>query len=189
MAEPGKVLQSGRRVFLRAPQPEDQEEFVRIVRASTRHLRGWVSPPASPEQFSAYVDRCARDDFAGLLVCRSSDGAILGAINLSQIFRGLFQNAYLGYQIGAPFAGQGYMTEGLDLALRHAFRTLRLHRLEANIQPENAASIALVKRLGFRLEGYSPRYLKIGGRWRDHERWAILREEWEARPPFPGPSP
>jgi ribosomal-protein-alanine N-acetyltransferase len=73
------------------------------------------------------------------------------------------------------------MTEALDLALRHAFRTLKLHRIEANIQPENAASIALVRKLAFRLEGFSPRYLKIGGRWRDHERWAILREEWEGR--------
>ncbi len=59
-----------------------------------------------------------------------------------------------------------------------AFGELGLHRLEANIQPDNAASIALVRKPGFRLEGYSPRYLKIAGRWRDHERWAILAEEW-----------
>jgi [ribosomal protein S5]-alanine N-acetyltransferase len=73
------------------------------------------------------------------------------------------------------------MREGLALALDHAFSSLRLHRLEANIQPANTASIQLVKSLGFRLEGVSPRYLKIRGRWRDHERWAILREEWCAR--------
>lgn len=102
----------------------------------------------------------------------------MGAVNLSQIFRGGFQNCYMGYQIGGPFAGQGYMGEALHLALGHAFHTLGLHRVEANVQPENTASIALVKRVGFRLEGYSPRYLKIGGRWRDHARWAILREEW-----------
>jgi len=62
--------------------------------------------------------------------------------------------------------------------LRHVFVTMKLHRLEANIQPRNAASIAVVKRAGFSLEGYSRRYLKIGGRWRDHERWAILAEDW-----------
>ena len=74
------------------------------------------------------------------------------------------------------------MREGLGLALGHAFKTLRLHRLEANIQPANLASKRLVEGLGFRLEGLSPRYLKIGGRWRDHERSrAILREDWRAR--------
>ena len=110
---------------------------------------------------------------------RREDDTVMGEINLSQIVRGLFLSAYLDYQVGAPFARQGYMTEGLHLALRHAFTTLGLHRLEANIQPENAPSIALVRKVGFAREGYSRRYLKIGGRWRDHERWAILREDWE----------
>ena len=70
------------------------------------------------------------------------------------------------------------MTEGLKLVLRRAFGTLHLHRLEANIQPHNKSSLKLFHRLGFRREGYSPRYLKIGARWRDHERWALLVEEW-----------
>ena len=70
------------------------------------------------------------------------------------------------------------MREGIELVLRRAFLTLRLHRIEANIQPGNRASIALAAGAGFRREGFSPRYLKIGGRWRDHERWAILAEEW-----------
>jgi [ribosomal protein S5]-alanine N-acetyltransferase len=104
----------------------------------------------------------------------------VGSVNLSEIVRGRFENAYLGYQVGAPFARQGYMTEALALALRIAFGPLRLHRVEANIQPRNVASIALVRRAGFRREGLSRRYLKIGGRWRDHERWALLVEEWRA---------
>ena len=87
----------------------------------------------------------------------------------------------LGYAIGAPYAGEGYMTEGIELVLRHAFGAMGLHRLEANIQPGNEPSIALAKRAGFRLEGFSPRYLKIDGRWRDHERWAILAEEHAQR--------
>jgi ribosomal-protein-alanine N-acetyltransferase len=73
------------------------------------------------------------------------------------------------------------MREGLELLLRYVFRTMRLHRVEANIQPENAASVALMCGAGFRLEGHSPRYLKIGGRWRDHDRWAITREDWIER--------
>jgi [ribosomal protein S5]-alanine N-acetyltransferase len=115
-----------------------------------------------------------------LLVCRRSDGAILGVINLNEIVRAAFQSAYLGYYAFRPHAGEGYMTEGLALVLRHAFRRLGLHRLEANLQTGNRASRALVRRLGFRKEGFSPRYLKIGGRWRDHERWAIVREVWAA---------
>ena len=84
----------------------------------------------------------------------------------------------MGYYIGAEYAGNGYMTEAVQLMLRHAFRDLKLHRVEANIQPGNLASIALVTRAGFIREGYSRRYLKICGRWRDHERWAILAEDF-----------
>ena len=89
---------------------------------------------------------------------------------------GNLRSAYLGYYAGASFIGQGHMSEGLRLVLRRAFGVLRLHRLEANIQPKNHASIRLVRRAGFRREGFSPRYLKILGRWRDHERWAITAE-------------
>jgi ribosomal-protein-alanine N-acetyltransferase len=92
--------------------------------------------------------------------------------------RGLFHSAYLGYYAFEPFAGSGYMSDGLGLVLNEAFGALDLHRLEANVQPGNLPSIRLVSGLGFRLEGFSPRYLKIAGRWRDHERWAILRDEW-----------
>jgi ribosomal-protein-alanine N-acetyltransferase len=99
--------------------------------------------------------------------------------SLSQIFMGGFRSAYLGYYVGSPFANQGYMSEGLQLVLSEAFKRLKLHRVEANIQPSNASSIALASRAGFSREGYSRRYLKIGGRWRDHERWAILVEDWQ----------
>jgi ribosomal-protein-alanine N-acetyltransferase len=115
-----------------------------------------------------------------LVVCRRRDDALVGVVNLNEIVRGAFQSAYLGYYAFAPLAGQGLMTEGMALVLRHAFRRLGLHRVEANIQPGNRASRALARRLGFRREGFSPRYLKIRGRWRDHERWALVREAWAA---------
>ena len=118
---------------------------------------------------------------SGIAANASIDHAIIGFFNLSQIVRHGLQSAYLGYAAGKPFAGQGYMHEGIELVLRHAFMNMRLHRIEANIQPGNQASLALARGAGFRREGYSPRYLKIGGRWRDHERWAILAEEWRKR--------
>jgi ribosomal-protein-alanine N-acetyltransferase len=108
------------------------------------------------------------------LVCRKQDQAIVGVINVSNVVRGLFQSGYLGYYVFAGFERQGHMRQGLQAVIRYSFKVLKLHRLEANIQPANAASLALVAACGFNKEGFSPRYLKIGGRWRDHERWAIL---------------
>ena len=101
----------------------------------------------------------------------------MGVINVSQIFLGAFRSAYLGYYADAHHMGQGYMSEGLRLVLRNAFSKLGLHRLEANIQPANRASVRLVRRAGFRREGFSARYLKVLGRWRDHERWAVTVED------------
>ena len=116
----------------------------------------------------------------GLCVRRLDTDALVGFIEITQIVRGSFSSAYLGYYAFSPHAGQGFMKDGLQQAVRLAFNRLGLHRLEANIQPENFASIQLVKACGFAKEGYSPRYLKIAGRWRDHERWTILAEEWLA---------
>ncbi|QGO64523.1 GNAT family N-acetyltransferase [Piscirickettsia salmonis] len=99
---------------------------------------------------------------------------LIGVFNISEIVRGCFQSAYLGYYAFEPFANQGYMTQGLRLLVEHAFNTLKLHRLEANIRPENNASSKLVKKVGFQKEGYSPNYLYLDGAWRDHERWAII---------------
>jgi [ribosomal protein S5]-alanine N-acetyltransferase len=169
------------RVYLRAPARADQSEFLALMRASRSFHRPWASAPTDEERFAAYITDSQRPDFEAMLLCRVEDEAILGFFNLSQIARGSLQSAYLGYAIGKPFARHGYMREGLELVLRRAFVSLRLHRIEANIQPGNRASIALARGAGFRREGFSPRYLKIGGRWRDHERWAILAEEWRRR--------
>jgi ribosomal-protein-alanine N-acetyltransferase len=169
------------RVILRSPTTKDATELIALNRASRVLHRSYVSPPRTPETFADLLRRSRREDSACLLICRAEEGAIIGAINWSQIFRQGFQSAYLGYYIGAPHAGQGYMTEALVVALRYTFQQLKLHRLEANIQPGNVASIALVTRAGFVREGYSRRYLKIGGRWRDHERWAIIAEDWMSK--------
>ena len=171
----------GENVFLRSPVRSDQAKFIALNRASKRFHRGLVSPPTTPEQFSGFLRKTRAEDSGCFLICLRADDAIIGAINLSQIFRGGFQNAYLGYYIGSEYAGQGYMTEALRLVLSYSFNDLKLHRLEANIQPGNLASIALVKRAGFVREGYSRRYLKVAGRWRDHERWAIIAENWKPK--------
>ncbi|WP_431903403.1 GNAT family N-acetyltransferase [Nonomuraea sp. bgisy101] len=159
---------------LRPIAVHDQDEFLERVRDSVDLHHPWMSLPATPQEFKAYLERF--DDprsSEGLLVCVRETGAIAGMVNINSIIRGRLQGASLGYAAFAPTAGQGYMTEGLGLVLRHAFEELRLHRLEAQIQPGNDASLKLVRRLGFRYEGYSPGLLFIDGEWRDHERWAI----------------
>ena len=171
------VIEQGRRAYLRAPRPSDSDEFLRLARASRELHRPWVYAPETAREFAAYLSRCGNTSERCFLVCRRNDDALAGVYNVSQIARGFFESAYLGYYAFAPTAGEGLMAEGLQLVLRHCFRRLKLHRLEANIQPGNAASIALAKGAGFRLEGFSPRYLKIDGHWRDHERYAIVAED------------
>lgn len=157
----------------------DRAEFVAAMRASGDLHQPWISPPVENEAFDAVLERARGESFEFLLVRRRSDGAIAGYFDISQIIRGPLQSAFLGYGGVAALAGQGYMSEGLRLVLRFAFVELRLHRLEANIQPGNERSLALVRRAGFVREGFSERYLKIGGRWCDHERWAIRIEQWQ----------
>jgi ribosomal-protein-alanine N-acetyltransferase len=178
------------RVYLRQPAAGDGDELVALMRASRRLHARWVSPPTDGAAFKSFLARNRQPNALALLVCRIEDGAIAGVFCLSEMVRGALQSAYLSYYAGAPYAGRGYMTEGLELLLRHAFVHLRLHRLEANIQPGNLRSVALVKRCGFELEGFSPRYLLIRNRWRDHERWALRAEVWrrQRRRTRPGPA-
>jgi len=168
----------GQRVYLRHPRKADAEEFNRLVIASRSFLHPWVTPASTPEAYARYLQGSRRESVCAFLVCRIDDRRIVGVCTLSHILRGNLQQAFLGYWVGAAFARRGYMTEALNLVLRYGFGSLRLHRIEANVQPENVSSKALLVRTGFRLEGFSPRYLKVVGRWRDHERWAICREDW-----------
>jgi [ribosomal protein S5]-alanine N-acetyltransferase len=166
------------RVAVRTERPSLRRAaaFLEAVQRS-RALHGrWVRPPATLAEYRDFLRRVRRPTHLSYFVC-TEDGALAGVVNISEIVRGSFCSGYLGYYALAPHQGHGYVREGLRAVVREAFRSHGLHRLEANIQPENLRSIALVRSLGFRKEGYSPRYLKIGGRWRDHERWALTAED------------
>jgi ribosomal-protein-alanine N-acetyltransferase len=160
------------RVYLRPVNRRDRTEFLSLMQESRSLHEPWISPPLTPLAFQSYLTRTERDDHEGLLVCTRDTDAITGVINLNGIVRGTFLSASLGYYAASRHAGQGYMLEGLALVKDYAFRTLGLHRLEANIQPDNHRSIALVRRSGFVKEGMSHAFLYLAGRWRDHERWA-----------------
>lgn len=162
------------RIYLRCPALADQRAFLASVRKSHALHHPWTSAPATPAQFRAYLKYITAPSNCGYLICKRDSAQIVGVINITNIILGKFRSGYLGYYAFAAHARQGLMREGLQAVVHHAFTALKLHRLEANIQPGNSASIRLVRSCGFLQEGYSPRYLKISGRWRDHERWAIV---------------
>lgn len=182
------------RVVLVEPTGRDKPEYVKLREES----RAWLEPwePTIEGDDGVSEDRFAEDAFDRFLSSASTPqsrrflvrlasqrgrGDLIGQVSLNNIARGAFLCAALGYWVGHRFAGRGYMTEAVRLAVSRAFGPMRLHRVEANIIPTNEPSRALVRRLGFRLEGLSPRFLRIAGRWQDHERWALTAEEWTQR--------
>ena len=178
-----RALQRGARIHLRELIEDDAATFVAAANASRRLHHPWVQPPLTIAEFaSRMLKRRVLSNSLSLLALRSTDNALVGIFNLSEIIRGVLQQAFIGYYGFAPHTGQGYMREGMHLVVRHSFRVLKLHRIEANVQPANSQSIALVSACGFVREGFSARYLKIAGRWRDHERWAINAHDWQRGP-------
>jgi [ribosomal protein S5]-alanine N-acetyltransferase len=162
-------------IAIRAVSASDQQAFVAAALRSRELHQPWISAPYDKTAFARYVARFDGKSNFGFVVVLTESGELAGAINLTNVVHGAFQSGYLGYFAFAGHQGHGYMKRGLSLLTRYALRQLKLHRLEANIQPANIASLALVRSCGFSQEGYSPAYLKIGGRWRDHERWAFVK--------------
>ena len=169
------------RVLLRSPTESDRERFVAAMRLSEQLHKPWINDVATDAYFDRLLLRAREEQHDTCLVCLADGGAMVGLFNISEIVRGAFQSGFLSYAAVSGYERQGLMSEGLQLVLRRAFDDLRLHRLEANIQPGNGASIALVRRAGFACEGTARRYLMVDGDWRDHEHWVMLAEEWHAR--------
>jgi ribosomal-protein-alanine N-acetyltransferase len=168
----------GTRVNLERPSARREPEFLASALRSRALHRGFVTSPATPSEYREYLRRSRRAEQRSFFVVEPESGALAGVININDIVRRCEQSGRLGYYAFTPWAGTGLMRAGLDLVIGVAFREVKLHRLEANIQLNNPRSIALVEGLGFSREGTARRYLKIGNRWRDHERWALLKEEW-----------
>jgi ribosomal-protein-alanine N-acetyltransferase len=169
------------RVQLERPSARREGEFLAAALRSRALHRGFVGVPATANDYRGYLRRSRAGQRRSFFVIQSESGALAGVIDINDIVRHSEQSARLGYYAFTPLAGTGLMRAGLMLVIAVAFRELGLHRLEVNIQPGNVRSIALVEGLGFEREGTARRYLKIGNRWRDHERWALLKEEWRKR--------
>ena len=123
------------------------------------------------------ADEIERDDAYPFLIFREGDDTLLGGLTLGQIRRGVAQAGTLGYWMGEPHAGRGYMTKAVRAAMHFAFATLRLHRIEAACLPHNAPSIHLLQRVGFKQEGYARAYLRINGAWQDHLLFALIETD------------
>ena len=170
-----KTRSAGRpRTYLRHIKASDRKEFLALTRASRELHYPWISPPLTSHMFKVYLRRTQRDDHEGYVVCLLEADEIVGIINVNNVIKGAFRSASVGYYASQVHVGRGYMREGLVNVTRLAFGELGLHRIEANIQPANAASIRLVRSCGFQHEGLSPKFLYINGAWRDHERWAAI---------------
>ncbi|MEU5211550.1 GNAT family N-acetyltransferase [Streptomyces sp. NPDC020742] len=176
MTSSERYLAQGPRVGIRHFTAADREEFTAAARESTGLHRPWLFPPATDDAYDGYLHRLQEPSREGFLICERATGRITGYLTINNIVHGAFRCGAIGYGAFAHAAGRGLMSEGLRLVLEYAFTELGLHRLEANIQPTNEQSIALVRRAGFRLEGFSPDFLFLDGAWRDHERWALTSE-------------
>lgn len=197
-------------ISLRAPTALDKPAVMSLRRASRTFLEPWEatppdgSSPFGPGWFDRFLATSRTDSSHRFVIIahslpdagprrRPGRGAsaattnisetIVGQISLGGIIRGAFQSCYVGYWIGQPFARKGHMRCALALALDYAFQTLDLHRVEANIVPENEPSKGLVRSFGFEYEGLARRYLRINHQWRDHEHWAMTREMWDELKP------
>lgn len=165
-----------KKIHLNRVARSDAKDLIAANRESQSHHLPWVASFTDQAGFDGWFSRTLVGANVGLVAREAATNEIVGVVNINEIVAGVFQSAYLGYYGMQRFAGKGHMTETLRAAVDYAFRDLGLHRLEANIQPGNTASIALVRRVGFQKEGFSPRYLRIDGEWRDHERWALLAD-------------
>lgn len=174
-------------LVLRPLRRSDSRRWSQVRRDNAAWLRPWeatlpAADPGVPATFGAMVRANAREARAGRAeaFALDVDGVLMGQVTLGGISWGSLRSAYIGYWISQEVAGRGLMPRAVALVTDHAFADLGLHRVEINVRPENAASLRVVAKVGYRREGYRPRYLHIDGAWRDHVSFVMLADEWPA---------
>lgn len=182
--DPASIVM-GDGVFLRPPVLSDFAEWAALRDQSRDFLAPWeptwavddLTRPAFRRRVRRYQREAREDNAYPFFIFRESDGALVGGCTLSNVHRGVQQDCTLGYWAGAPYAGQGYITRAVRALINHVFEELKLHRLQASCLYENERSKAVLRRCGFREEGYARGLLRINGVWRDHVQFAILRDD------------
>jgi ribosomal-protein-alanine N-acetyltransferase len=176
---------AGERVSLRAFGPGDVAELTELRARNRAFLEPWeprrsqgfFTPGGQRAEIERDRQEWAADRTYAFAIVERADGAMRGRIALANVVRGAWENATLGYFVDEEVGGQGYATEAVGLALEFAFGPCRLHRVQAAVMPKNARSRRVLEKNGFRHEGFSPRYLRLDGDWRDHDLFAITVEE------------
>ncbi|MBN9138831.1 GNAT family N-acetyltransferase [Phyllobacterium sp. SL163] len=182
-------LLQGERLYLRPPQVSDYRAWANLRATSRDFLAPWeplwadddLERSAFRHRIRHYDDEAAAGTAHPFFLFHNSDSRLLGGITLGNIRRGVGQNGMIGYWMGAPYAGQGYMSEALRLLISHAFTKVRLHRLEAACIPSNERSIRLLEKAGFQREGLLRSYLKINGTWQDHLLFSLIEDDVRAK--------
>jgi [ribosomal protein S5]-alanine N-acetyltransferase len=189
MLQPPDCVLRTKRLIVRLARPGDADAIAAFYAGDKEHQRQYS--PVYDAMFDAlfWRDRIeqARIEFDAGRSCQTflfelDDHTVIGSATLSNIVRGLFHAAYLGYVIAGTHEGRGLMFEALEALVGYAFDELNLHRIMANYQPGNARSQAVLERLGFVTEGLAPKYLFIDGAWRDHILTALTNKAWRASP-------
>jgi len=179
----------GRRVSLRLPQMRDYSAWYQLRRQSQEFLKPfeprWTEADLGRRVYAMRVRRARQEaeqgtDYTFFVFLNDGTGTLVGGITLSNIRRRAAQFVNLGYWMGQPYAGQGLMTEAVEMALRFVFETLDLHRAHAAFLPHNMASRRVLEKNGFIEEGFAERYLQIDGRWEDHVLMGLTRERWDS---------
>jgi len=169
-------------VYLRLSEMRDFPQWSELRERSRAFLTPWeplwpiddLTRASFRYRVRRHFEEMARDECYSFLLFRDSDDALLGGLSLGHVRRGVSQAATLGYWMGEPYAGKGYMACGVRAAIAYAFERQGLHRIEAACVPNNEASRRLLERVGFRYEGFARSYLNINGHWRDHLLFALL---------------
>ena len=166
------------RVHLERPTSSRERDYLDAChRSRTLHL-GLVAAAVTSDGYRDYLERAARPTQESFFVVMAAGGQLAGVVDILDIARNAAPMGRLAYFAFLPHAGSGLMREGVRRVIDMAFHELDLTRLHADIQPDNDRSRALVERLGFRRDGASRLQLKIGSRWRPHDRWTLLRVDW-----------
>lgn len=180
-----RVQIKGDGVMLRPPLLDDYEAWSSIRQRSRAFLEPWeplwsdedLTKRAFRQRVKRAADESDADEAYAFMIFRMQDQSLIGGVTLGLVRRGVAQACTMGYWLGEPYGGQGYMTRAVKAVAQHAFEDLHLRRIEAACVPANARSRSLLERVGFQREGYARQYLCINGRWEDHLLYALLASD------------
>jgi [ribosomal protein S5]-alanine N-acetyltransferase len=170
------------RITIRPIKARDAKQLEMELMRNRAWLRKWEA--TAPQTFVSFDTKAGIRNLlshakvgAGLPFAIEYDGEFVGQLNVSGIVYGSLSSAQLGYWVAERVAGQGVTPTAVALATDYCLHTMGLHRMEICIRPENASSLRIVEKLGFRYEGLRRRYIHINGDWRDHFAYALTQEE------------